>query len=94
MERKKVTRGVHAPLSETRNLKELQEEVTALIKRYGEDAYYIIYSDDTVSEYVHYDSLETDNEYQERTTRLQRIQQQAEEKERKEFERLKAKYGG
>lgn len=37
--------------------------------------------------------LETDHEYQGRIEREQRIRQQTEEQERKEFERLKAKYG-
>lgn len=56
--------------------------------------YEIIVDNGWVNEYITSKRLETDREYQGRIEREQRIQQQSEEKERKEVERLKAKYGG
>ena len=76
-------------------LKELKAKIDDYIEKHGSDAVYeIIVYNGWVNEYITSKRLETDREYQGRIEQEQRIQQQSEEKERKEFERLKAKYGG
>ena len=81
-------------ISQGQTLQELKSIVDALIDKYGSDAcYQIRYHDYWVCESIEKSRLETDVEYQGRIEREQRIRQQAEEQERKEFERLKVKYG-
>lgn len=75
-------------------LGELKAKIDNYVEKYGCDAMYNInVYDDSVTEHIEYKRLETDGEYQARIEREQRIKQQKEEKERQEFERLKAKYG-
>ncbi len=75
-------------------LKELKAKIDNYIEKHGSDAVYeIIVDNGWVNEYITSKRLETDVEYQKRIEREQRIRQQTEEQERKEFERLKAKYG-
>lgn len=75
-------------------LKELKAKIDDYIEKHGSDAVYeIIVDNGWVNEYITSKRLETDFEYQKRIEQEQRIKQQTEEKERKEFERLKVKYG-
>lgn len=75
-------------------LKELKAKIDDYVEKHGIDAVYeIIVDNGWVDEYITSKRLETDREYQGRIEREQRIRQQTEEQERKEFERLKAKYG-
>lgn len=85
-----------SPLIATdQTLKELKTKIDGYIEKHGDDAMYEISTyDGWANEYITGKRLETDREYQGRIEREQRIQQQVEEKERQEFERLKAKYGG
>lgn len=76
-------------------LASLKAKIDVYVEKYGADAMYdITVYDGWVSEKIEGKRLETDREYRERIEQEQRIKQQYEEKERKEFERLKAKYGG
>ena len=75
-------------------LKELKAKIDDYIEKHGSDAVYeIIVDNGWVNEYITSKRLETDSEYRGRIEREQRIRQQTEEQERKEFERLKVKYG-
>lgn len=81
-------------IAQDQTLQELKNVVDALIDKYGSDAKYQINCYDYwLDERIEKSRLETDVEYQKRIEQEQRIKQQVEEKERKEFERLKAKYG-
>ena len=75
-------------------LKELKAKIDDYIEKHGSYAVYeIIVDNGWVNEYITSKRLETDSEYQGRIEREQRIRQQTEDQERKEFERLKVKYG-
>lgn len=75
-------------------LKELKAKIDDYIEKHGSYAVYeIIVDNGWADEHITSKRLETDREYQGRIEREQRIRQQAEEQERKEFERLKVKYG-
>lgn len=81
-------------VAQDQTLQELRSVVDALIDEYGSDAIYRVYHyEGCADESIEIIRLETDSEYQKRIEQEQRIKQQAEDKERKDFERLKAKYG-
>ena len=81
-------------ISQDQTLQELKNVVDALIDKYGSDANYRVdHYEGYADESIEIIRLETDAEYRKRIDRFNRIKEQTEEKERKEFERLKAKYG-
>ena len=84
----------HPEIATWQTLGELKAKIDSYIEKYGCNALYDVAVDDGwVSEKIECVRLETDEEYQGRIEREQRIRQQTEEQERKEFERLKVKYG-
>ena len=96
-----VAESAREQITEYNSLKSIRDAVNRLIRQYGEAA--TVYFDsgyNNISETITYNREETDEEYQKRlkdetreSEQIKMKKDRQEDKERKEYERLKAKYG-